>query len=166
MGSSELLTVFLSYVLFYDCVTTIAEAQSEWGARVEGWQSLSMRRRAIRDCEHARQVRHFWSVCACADPSCVCACADRGSSSCSATSPPCQPLPHRVREKSEYWEWRRLWESWAFGFFSDKFAISRQEELSARSKMSSEKESMKELDGWVEQLMECKQLTENQVRNT
>ena len=23
---------------------------------------------------------------------------------------------------------------------------------------------MKELDGWVEQLMECKQLTENQVR--
>ena len=53
---------------------------------------------------------------------------------------------------------------WAF--FSDKFATSRQEGLSARSKMSSEKESMKELDGWVEQLMECKQLTENQVRNT
>ena len=53
-----------------------------------------------------------------------------------------------------------------FGFFSDKFANSRQEGLGARSKMSSEKESMKELDGWVEQLMECKQLTENQVRNT
>ena len=34
-----------------------------------------------------------------------------------------------------------------------------------RSKMSSEeRSSMKELDGWVEQLMECKQLTENQVR--
>ena len=32
-------------------------------------------------------------------------------------------------------------------------------------KMSSEeRSSMKELDGWVEQLMECKQLTENQVR--
>ena len=52
-----------------------------------------------------------------------------------------------------------------FGFFSDKLANSRQEGLGARSKMSSEKESMKELDGWVEQLMECKQLTENQVRN-
>ena len=52
------------------------------------------------------------------------------------------------------------------GFFSDKFVILRQEGLSARSKMSSEKESMKELDGWVEQLMECKQLTENQVKNT
>ena len=51
------------------------------------------------------------------------------------------------------------------GFFSDKFAIRRQEGLGARSKMSSEKESMKELDGWVEQLMECKQLTENQVKN-
>ena len=25
---------------------------------------------------------------------------------------------------------------------------------------------MKELDGWVEQLMECKQLTENQVRGS
>ena len=49
------------------------------------------------------------------------------------------------------------------GFFSDKFANSRKEGLGARSKMSSEKESMKELDGWVEQLMECKQLTENQV---
>ena len=33
------------------------------------------------------------------------------------------------------------------------------------SKMNSEeKGSMKELDGWVEQLMECKQLSENQVR--
>jgi hypothetical protein len=28
---------------------------------------------------------------------------------------------------------------------------------------SEEKSSMKDLDGWVEQLMECKQLTENQV---
>ena len=28
---------------------------------------------------------------------------------------------------------------------------------------SEERSSMKELDGWVEQLMECKQLTENQV---
>ena len=33
-----------------------------------------------------------------------------------------------------------------------------------KSKMNSEeKGSMKELDGWVEQLMECKQLSENQV---
>ena len=53
-------------------------------------------------------------------------------------------------------------ELWAF---FRQVATSRQEGLGARSKMSSEKESMKELDGWVEQLMECKQLTENQVRN-
>ena len=29
---------------------------------------------------------------------------------------------------------------------------------------SEEKNSLKELDGWIEQLMECKQLTENQVK--
>ena len=28
---------------------------------------------------------------------------------------------------------------------------------------SEEKSSMKELDAWIEQLMECKQLSENQV---
>ena len=28
---------------------------------------------------------------------------------------------------------------------------------------SDEKSSMKELEGWIEQLMECKQLSENQV---
>ena len=29
---------------------------------------------------------------------------------------------------------------------------------------SEEKNSLKELDGWIEQLMECKQLSENQVK--
>ena len=28
-----------------------------------------------------------------------------------------------------------------------------------------EKNSLKELDGWIEQLMECKQLSENQVKS-
>ena len=28
----------------------------------------------------------------------------------------------------------------------------------------SEKSGLKELDGWIEQLMECKQLTEHQVK--
>ena len=30
--------------------------------------------------------------------------------------------------------------------------------------MSDEKKSMTELEGWIEQLMECKQLSENQVQ--
>ena len=29
---------------------------------------------------------------------------------------------------------------------------------------SEEKNSLKELDGWIEQLMDCKQLSENQVK--
>ena len=32
--------------------------------------------------------------------------------------------------------------------------------------MSDEKKGMTELEGWIEQLMECKQLSENQVIST
>ena len=32
--------------------------------------------------------------------------------------------------------------------------------------MSDEKKGMTELEGWIEQLMECKQLSENQVNST
>ena len=56
--------------------------------------------------------------------------------------------------------------NWFVSAKSSEQLRARDTAVTQGDKMNQEeKNSLKELDGWIEQLMECKQLSENQVKS-
>ena len=56
-----------------------------------------------------------------------------------------------------------LWKTHGLPRKCSKCSPTTVAEVKKMATMTDEKKSMTELEGWIEQLMECKQLSENQV---